>query len=57
MIYNSNGGFNWSDVYHMPIKLRDFYWNELVKSKKTESEQIDAAQRGNAATPSKVRRK
>lgn len=57
MVYNSNGGFNWGDVYYMPIKLREFYWNELVKSKKTESEQIEAAQRGKQATSSKVRRK
>lgn len=57
MVYNSNGGFNWGDVYYMPIKLREFYWNELVKSKKTESEQIEAAQRGAATSPSKVRRK
>jgi hypothetical protein len=57
MIYNSNGGFTWSDIYHMPIKLRDFYWNELIKSKKTESEQIDAAQRARPAVASKARRK
>ena len=57
MIYNSNGGFIWGDVYHMPIKLRDFYWNELVKSKKSETEQIEAANRGKSAAPSKERRK
>ena len=57
MIYNSNGGFTWGDIYHMPIKLRDFYWNELIKAKKTESEQIESAQRGNASTSSKARRK
>jgi hypothetical protein len=57
MIYNSNGGFIWSDVYHMPIKLREFYWNQLVKSKKTETEQLDAINKGKTTTPSKVRRK
>jgi hypothetical protein len=57
MIYNSNGGFTWGDIYHMPIKLRDFYWNELIKAKKTESEQIESAQRGKASTSSKARRK
>jgi hypothetical protein len=57
MIYNSNGGFTWGDIYHMPIKLRDFYWNELIKAKKTESEQIESVQRGKVSTSSKARRK
>jgi hypothetical protein len=56
MVYNSNGGFTWSDVYYMSIKLREFYWNELVKAKKTESDQLNQINKSQAAS-SKVRRK
>ena len=55
MVYNSNGGFTWSDVYYMSIKLREFYWNELVKAKKTESDQLNQINKSQAAA-SKVRR-
>lgn len=41
MVYYANGGFNWHDVYFMPIKLRDFYWRELLKTKEEEKEQIN----------------
>lgn len=40
MIYYANGGFNWHDLYLMPIKIREFYWRELLKAKEEESEQI-----------------
>jgi len=56
MIYNSNGGFTWNDVYYMSIKLREFYWNELVRSKKTETEQIEQANKTRTSA-SKARRK
>lgn len=41
MIYYANGGFNWNDLYFMPIKLREFYWRELLKAKEGEKEQIE----------------
>lgn len=56
LIYNSNGGFTWNDVYYMSIKLREFYWNELVRVKKSESEQIEQVNKSKGAS-SKVRRK
>jgi hypothetical protein len=37
MIYFANGGFNWQDLYYMPIKLREFYWRELLKTKDSEN--------------------
>jgi hypothetical protein len=40
MIYYANGGFNWNDLYFMPIKLREFYWRELLRAKEEEKEQI-----------------
>lgn len=41
MIYFANGGFNWQDLYYMPIKLREFYYRELLKTKESESKQFD----------------
>jgi hypothetical protein len=50
MVYSSNGGFNWSDIYFMPIKLRDFYWNELIQSKEAESDALKSASKGGSST-------
>jgi hypothetical protein len=56
MVYYANGGFNWHDVYYMPIKLREFYYRELVKAKDKEKEDMDAATR-KSNSASKVRRR
>ena len=56
MAYYANGGFNWHDLYYMPIKLREFYWRELLKAKDSEKEQMDSATRKSNAS-SKVRRR
>ena len=56
MIYHSNGGFNWNDVYFMPIRLREFYWRELLKAKEKESEAMDKIN-NKANTSSKIRRR
>lgn len=58
MIYYANGGFNWHDVYFMPIKLREFYWRELLKAKENENEAMDKATKKSASNnSSKIRRK
>ena len=41
MIYYSNGGFSHSDVYDMPIYLRNFYYKKLTEAKKEEKKQAD----------------
>lgn len=41
MIYFANGGFNWHDLYYMPIKLREFYWRELLKTKESEKQSYE----------------
>lgn len=56
MIYYSNGGFNWNDLYYMPTKLREFYWHELLETKKSENEEVENANR-RAKTSSRVRRR
>ncbi len=56
MVYYANGGFNWHDVYYMPIKLREFYYRELVKAKDKEKEEMDKATSKSKAS-SRVRRR
>jgi len=56
MIYFANGGFNWNDLYYMPIKLREFYWRELLKTKEEEKATIEKAKTSTSNT-SKVRRR
>jgi hypothetical protein len=43
MIHYGNG-FTWSDVYFMPIYLRNFYFKQLVDFKKKEAEENKKAQ-------------
>ena len=43
MAYYSQGGFQWADIYDMPIALRRFYWDKLVAAKKQEKEEHDKA--------------
>ena len=60
MIYYSNGGFNWNDTYYMPTKLREFYYNQLTKSKDIEQEnyeKVSKAAKGKNSIPSKTIRK
>jgi hypothetical protein len=43
MVQFSNG-FTWSEVYHMPVYLRRFYFKKLVDMKKKEAEEVKKAQ-------------
>jgi hypothetical protein len=37
LIYHSHGGFNWSDVYEMPIWLRKYYIKKLIETREIEN--------------------
>ena len=50
LCYYGNG-FIYSDVYQMPIHIRNFYYNKLIQSKKTEKEQTEKAKKN--ISPSK----
>lgn len=43
MIYYGNGGFNFSDLYTMPVYLRNFYFRKMVDTKTKEKEAQEAA--------------
>jgi hypothetical protein len=57
MVYYANGGFNWNDVYYMPIKLREFYYRELLSAKETEKEEMDKVNSKSKSSSSRVRRR
>ena len=58
MVYYANGGFNWHDVYFMPVKLREFYYRELISAKEEENQSYEKALNKTSSTSSgRVRRK
>lgn len=57
MMYSSNGGFNWTDLYHMPTHLREFYWKELLAAKDAEKEMYAKASKKGSSASSIARRR
>lgn len=58
MMYFSNGGFDWIALYSMPVKLREFYWRELLNTKQEEKDRMDAVTSKPPKNPnSRVRRR
>ena len=58
MIYYSNGGFNWNDLYFMPTNIREFYWRKLLDTKdKEKEEQEKALNKAKSKTSTKTKRK
>ena len=43
LVYHSQGGFTYQDVYHMPVYLRIFYIKKLSKLFKTQKEEHEKA--------------
>ena len=57
MVYYGNGGFNFSDLYTMPVYLRNFYFKKMVDIKKKEKEAQEKANNGNQVqAPPKIHR-
>ena len=57
MAYYANGGFNWNDLYYMPIKLREFYYRELLSAKESEKEEMEKVNSKAKSNSSRVRRR
>tara|TARA_Y100000593_G_scaffold57685_1_gene107274 strand:- start:3629 stop:3808 length:180 start_codon:yes stop_codon:yes gene_type:complete len=52
MLYFSEGGFTHSEIYGMPIYLRNFYYRELASVKKEEKKQMNnASKKSKVSTP------
>lgn len=56
MVYYANGGFNWHDLYYMPIKLREFYWRELLRVKQEENESVEKMNKSKGSSSRTIRR-
>lgn len=46
LIYYSNGGFTYTEVYNMPVYLRTFYLKQLEEAKKQEADAVKSASKG-----------
>jgi hypothetical protein len=53
MIYYGHGGFNFDDLYTMPVYLRNFYLKLMIDTKKKEKEEQEKANKGESAPSSK----
>jgi len=56
-MYYANGGFNWHDLYYMPVKLREFYYRELIDAKDQENKSYDSVINKKTPSVKSVRRK
>ena len=52
---NYGNGFTWSEVYHMPIHWRRFYFKTLVDAKKKEKQELDKVSKKSKAKGPNVR--
>jgi len=52
---NYGNGFNWTEVYTMPIHWRNFYFKKLVDAKKKESEEINKVNKSSNSRGPNVR--
>lgn len=57
MVYYANGGFNWHDLYYMPVKLREFYYRELTSAKEEENKSYESIINKKPSSAKSVRRK
>ena len=52
---NYGNGFTWSEVYHMPIHWRNFYFKKLLEAKKKEAEEYKKANKKSSPKGPNVR--
>ena len=55
MVYHGDG-FTHQDVYKMPVYLRRFYTNILIKEKENEQKQMEKASKQYSQDPNEVLR-
>jgi len=52
LCYNSNGGFNFGDVYELPVYLRIYYFRLLDEQLKAEAEEMEKSQKSGGKSSS-----
>jgi hypothetical protein len=53
LVFHGGGGFQYSDVYNMPVWLRTFHINKISEYNKKQNEEMERAKKG--STPNKNR--
>jgi len=53
LAYYSEGAFTQDIVYNLPVHLRNFYLNLLIKIKEKEQDQLDKSYSKSSKNPSK----
>ena len=41
LVYHGKGGFNWTDVYNLPVFLRRFYIKKVIKALEDKADAIE----------------
>ena len=47
LVFHGGGGFKHSEVYNMPVLLRNFHIQKISEWNKKQNEQMEKAQKGN----------
>lgn len=55
MCFYSNGGFSFTEVYNMPIWLRDYYYKKMQQTFEEKQKAIDDANRNQKSKIPKTR--
>lgn len=45
MVYNGKGGFNFQDLYNMPVFLRNYYLKEMNDAVEKANKEVEEAMR------------
>jgi hypothetical protein len=46
MCYHGNGAFSPTELYSLPVYLRNFYYKKLIEVKTKENEEVNKANKG-----------
>ncbi len=56
LVFHGGGGFQYSEVYNMPIWLRKFHSNKISEFNQEQNEKIEKAKKGSSPDKNKVHR-
>ena len=51
MCYYSEGAFQFSEIYQLPVSLRNFYFKKLVETKQRENDKLKDSSPKKSTTP------
>ena len=54
IVFHGKGGYNWGDVYNMPIWLRNFTFNKIKTFYDNEAKQVEAMSKNRDSNTTRV---